>query len=321
MHSVLLFVHTHVPPRLDCIDRHQHIFSLSLWLLCRPIRSGNIWHKAHILCSGHSGSSMLFSCSISDSTSAAQSSWLLLGLSQSPFQLSQSSMSEMHSGALSSWLSTGWQLILRIRRIFNIWVRPPGRSFADKGGGKGDLSDDVNAAAPSCWKSDLGAMKISSVSEIYPTAVIGLFWTQDFFGVARRFWLPCHSSKMSWTLTILCNFLSSASFFISESFSVFVVSNNGSGPANIPLLARPNCLTTTFSRTVTPVVFHCLQRITSQPSDELASTPTLCGMIYNISRATFMISAYLECVSSCWGNQSAMSGNQNVLAISIGSEW
>ena len=31
----------------------------------------------------------------------------------------------------------------------NIRVRPPGRSDADKAGGKGDQSDNLNAAAPS----------------------------------------------------------------------------------------------------------------------------------------------------------------------------
>jgi len=53
--------------------------------------------------SGYSGSSMLVSYSISDSTSAAQSSSLSFGLSKSPFQLSQSSLSEMLSGALHLW--------------------------------------------------------------------------------------------------------------------------------------------------------------------------------------------------------------------------
>ena len=31
-----------------------------------------------------------------------------------------------------------------------IRVGPPGRSFADKVAGKADLSDNLNAAAPSC---------------------------------------------------------------------------------------------------------------------------------------------------------------------------
>ena len=100
-------------------------------------------------CSGHSESSMLLSYCTSDSTSATQSSSLSFGLSKSPFQLSQSLVSGMLSGALSSSLLTGWQLILRIRWRFNIWVRSPGRSFADKACGKGDLSVNLNAAAPS----------------------------------------------------------------------------------------------------------------------------------------------------------------------------
>ena len=141
------------------------------------------------------------------------------------------------------------------------------------------------------------------------------------FWVAGRFWLPCHISKKLWTLAILCNFLSSASFFISESSSVFVVSNSGSVPAKIPLLARANCLTRTFSRRVSPVVFDYLQPKTSWPREKLASTPTPCGMIENMSRGTLERSAYSECVTSCCCHQLVMSGNQNVLLISIGSEW
>jgi len=131
--------------------------------------------------SEHSGSSMPLLCSISDSSSAAQSSSLSFGLSQSSFQFSQSLVSEMLLGVLSSSLSTGWQLILRIQRTFNIWGLPPGKSFADKAGGKGDLSDNVSAAAQSCWKGDQDALTISSVSEMYPTAVTCLVWARDSF--------------------------------------------------------------------------------------------------------------------------------------------
>jgi len=230
-------------------------------------------------CIGHSGSSIGWSCSYQIQRPRVQSSSLSFGLSNSPFQWSQSSASKMLSGALSSSLPTGWQLIVRIRRIFNTWVHPPWRSFADKAGGKGDLSDNLNAAAPSCWKSDHNAFTISSVSEMYPTAVICMFWAWDSIWVARRFWLPCHISKMSWTLASLCNFLYSASFFISKSLSVFLVSKSGSAPAKIPLLARANCLTPTFLRRVLPVVINCLQPITSRPREKLASNPTPCGII------------------------------------------
>jgi len=259
--------------------------------------------------SGHSRSSMPLLCCISVSSSAAQSSSLSFGLSKSPFQYSQLSVSKMLSGTLTSSLSTGWQLILRFRRTFTIWVLPPGRSFVDNAAGKGDLSDNLNAAAPSCWTSDQDALTISSVTEMYPTAVICLIWARDSFCVAHRFWLPCHISKMSWTLAIQCNFLSSASFIISESFSVFVVSNSGSVPAKIPLLAEANCLTTTFPPRVSPVVFDCLQPITSRPREKLASTLTPCGMREDMSQATLERSAYFERVSSCWHHQLAMSGS------------
>jgi len=188
----------------------------------------------------------------------------------------------------------------RIQRTINFSVRPPGRSLPDTGGGNGDRSDNSNAATPSCWNSDQDALTIFSVSRMYPTTVICLFRSSDSFWVAHMFWLLCHISKKLWTLAILCNFLSSASFFISVSFSVFIVSNSGSVPANILLLAPANCLTMTSSRRVSPVVFDCLQPITSRPRAKPASTPTPCGMIENMSRNTLERSAYKVCVSSCW---------------------
>jgi len=250
-----------------------------------------------------------------------QLSSLSFGLSKSPFHLSQYSVSEMHSGVLSSSRSTGWRLILQIRWTFNIWVRPSGKSFADKNGGKGDLPGNLNAAASSCWKNGHDALTITSVSEMCPTAVIWLFWAQDSFWVPRRYWLPCHISKMSWTLAILWNFLSSASFFNSELLSVFVASHCGTAPAKILLLAWANCLTTTISRRVLPVVFDSLQPITSQPRETLASTPTPCGMIENMSGTTLGRPANLKCISSCWCHQLDMSSNHNVQLISIGSGW
>jgi len=91
-------------------------------------------------CSRVSESSLLLSSSIFDWMSASQSFLLLFGLSKSPFQLSQFSVSEMLSGELSLSLLAGWWSIGLIERTFNSWVRPPGRSFADKAGGTGDSS-------------------------------------------------------------------------------------------------------------------------------------------------------------------------------------
>jgi hypothetical protein len=56
----------------------------------------------------------------------------------------------MLSGVLFSSLSPGWRMNLQIWQTFNIWVHPPGMSFADKDGGKGDHSGNVNTAKPSC---------------------------------------------------------------------------------------------------------------------------------------------------------------------------
>jgi len=162
---------------------------------------------------------------------------------------------------------------------------------------------------------------ISSVSEIYPAAVISLFSTRDSYCVAWWFWLPCHISNQSWTLASLCNFLSSTSFFNSNSFSVSMLSNAAQSPANIPLLARATCLTTTFSHSISPEVLECLQPKTSCPREELASTLTPCGIIQNMSRATLEGSEYFASISSCWRYQSVISGNKNALLISMGSEW
>jgi hypothetical protein len=116
-------------------------------------------------CSGHCRCLMPLSRSLSDSTSATQSSMLWFGQSKSPFQLGQWSVSEMLVGLITSALSTGGQLILRIQRTCNIWVHPPGLTFADKAGDKGDLSDNLNAAAPSCGKNHQDGFKNSSVFE------------------------------------------------------------------------------------------------------------------------------------------------------------
>jgi hypothetical protein len=109
-------------------------------------------------------------------------------------------------------------------------------------------------------------------------------------------------------LAILCNFLSSDSFFISESFSGFLVSNLGSVPAKIPLVAWVNFLTTTIWWRISPVVFDYLQLITSRPREKLASTPTPCGMLENMSRTTLERSAYFYWVSTYCRHQSVMSG-------------
>jgi len=156
---------------------------------------------------------------------------------------------------------------------------------------------------------------------MYPMAVICLFEAWDSFCVAHRFWLPCHISTKLWTLAILCNLFFSASLLISESFSVFIVSNDGSLMAKIPLLARANSLTMTFLPGVSPMVFDGLQPITLRATDILASTLTPCGVIEKMSRATYDRLAYSECVSSCCCQQLVISGIQYVLLISTDLEW
>ena len=105
-------------------------------------------------CVAPSGFPMPLSCTILDLMFAAQSSPLSFRISNSPLKLSELAVSEMVEGALSSTLLTRWLLITLILQEFNISVRSPERSFTDPAGGKGDLLDNLNAAAPSCWKSD-----------------------------------------------------------------------------------------------------------------------------------------------------------------------
>jgi len=95
-------------------------------------------------CSGLSESLMPLYSSISDSTSALESSSLSFRLSKSPSQFCQFWVSEMLSGGLSSSLATRRQSILLNWRTSNTCFHSPGRFFADETGGKGDLSDNLN---------------------------------------------------------------------------------------------------------------------------------------------------------------------------------
>jgi len=130
-------------------------------------------------CSGVSGSSMPLSRSTSDSSSASQLSSLTFQLSMSSFQLSQFAVLEMLLSALYSYLSARKRSIFLIHHAFNIWVSLTKRSFADKAGGRGDLSYNLNAAAPSCWMFDQDALTFSSVFVMYHTAVICLISVHD----------------------------------------------------------------------------------------------------------------------------------------------
>jgi len=227
--------------------------------------------------------------------------------------VSQFLVSETLSGALFSLLLAAWWSILLIQRTFCTRVRPLGRFFAVQGGAKGDLSGNLNAAAPSSLKFDQDALMISSVSEMYAIAVIYIFGKRDSCCVAQKFWLPCHISKMSWTLAILCDFHFPASFFNSKLFSVLVGSNAAQLPANILLLAITHCLTTTYTQHILAVVLDCLQPISSLPREELDSTPRGCGIMGYMSRATFEWSAYFECISTCCHHQGLIYSNRNVL--------
>jgi len=198
MHSVLLFLNTCIPPCFNCID-HSHLLSAFFF----DFRMGQI--DLRMIGAALTSRSSVLSYSlmpsanlISDWTFGTQSSALSLGLSLSPLQLYQFAVSEILPGALSSSLSTGWQLILFIWQTSNSWVWPPERLFVGQASVKVVLSDNLNADAPSCWRSDQDAWMISSLSEIYLIPVICLIGVCDSFCIA--YWLGCHLSRTSWTL-------------------------------------------------------------------------------------------------------------------------
>ena len=204
-HSVLLFLISLILPCFHCTDSHQLFFSLFHCLPWWLNQSRNIRCDTNNTVLWAFWSLKWLQGSMSDSLSASHLSLLLIGLSKSPIQWSQFSVSDMLFGALSSSLSGGWQSILLIRRIYYTCVRHPGMSFADKDRGNGDLSDNSKAATPSSWEFDQDALIISSVSEMYPMTVIYLCWARDSFCVAHRIWLLCLISEKSWTMAILCN--------------------------------------------------------------------------------------------------------------------
>jgi len=142
-HSDLHFLVSHIPPCFHCIASHQQHFKLYVWPPCWLNQAGNIWHSTHIpvVWAFRILDAIVF-LSL-DSSTASQSSSLSFGLAKSPFQLSQFSVSEMLSGALSSSHSAARWSILLIGWTFNTWVHPPGQSIADTTGCKGDLADNI----------------------------------------------------------------------------------------------------------------------------------------------------------------------------------
>jgi hypothetical protein len=92
---------------------------------------------------GFSGFWMPLSWAISDFLSASHSTSLQLGLSKSQFQLSQLSVSKMHSGSPSLLLSTGWWSIVLNQGTFITWVRPSESSSAHAACGTGGHSNHL----------------------------------------------------------------------------------------------------------------------------------------------------------------------------------
>jgi len=321
MHSVLLFLLFFIPPYFYCIDCNQHLFSLSLLLACWPNQSSNIWCGTHIL--------LLWAFGILDAICLLYNTFIVcrvivftvIWIIQVTIPV-QPIFGVQNAFTCTNLITSDWMTVassdaagiqylsLSPREIVctqSGWHRKSFWQF--------EYSHTIMLKEwPGCFE-DLFRVQMYSMS------VICLFWVRDSFCAVHRFWLPCHISKILWILAILCNVLSSTSFFISKLYSVFVVSDTGISCANIPLFSQPNYLTTTFLNRVLPVSFYCLQPITSRPREKLVSTPTPCGMIGNMSCATLERSGYYECVSSWWRHQSAISGIQSLLLISIRLEW
>jgi len=178
----------------------------------------------------------------------------------------------------------------------------------------------MNAATQPCWKFNHDAIMSSTVSETWPIAVNSLFWARDSFCVACRLWLPCHISKMSWTLTMVCNCVSTTSRFDCQSFSDFIVCSGGLSPVNISLFTSANYLSILVSARVSPVVFDCLQPLMSCQREKLASTPTPCGMGGHMLCPTLEWLVYFKCISSCCHCRLVICSIQNVLLVSMGLE-
>jgi len=292
--SVLLFVVSLIPPYFHCTDRHQPFFSVIHWIPWWPNQSRNI---------GCGTLNAVLWAFPSFEAAAQLYVWFVVCFTFANalvlnIQITIPVQPIFGCGnairCTIQWYSAGWRSNLLIGQTFHTCIRPPERSFVDKAGGNDDLSDKLNAAAPSCWKLHQDTLLISSVLEMYPTAVIGMFWVRDSSSEACKFWLPRHISKMFWTLACLSKLLCSASFFHSRSISISAVSNTAQSPANIPLLVQANCLTIPFSLSITPVDLYWLQPMTSRARVYVASTPTPCGIIENMSRATLEKSGLLS---------------------------
>jgi len=194
-----------------------------IYLGVRRIDLGTYCMVQRTQCLGLPGSYIALPTSTLNLTTACQLYLPSFGLSKSQFLWSQFWMLEIFSSPCSSSLFVGWRLILLFG--FNKWVRPPERSFADNAVGKGHLPYNLNTAAAICGNLAQDNWTISSVSEMYPIAVICLVWEWGSVCIACRFWLHCYISNKLWTLAIVCNFRSSASLSIATLFSVSMLSS------------------------------------------------------------------------------------------------
>jgi len=256
-----------------------------------------------------------------DSLSASQSSSLSFGLCKSPFQPRQFSMSansfrwtilitfgwitvysfDFANTQYFSWAS--WEVLCR-RSWWQRWSFPQYKC---------SCTIMLNVS-PACFDNLFSIWNVSYSGHLLVLSARFLLCSTYILAAMqhlRKVEYLGHS--MQFLLLCLCLHF--------KKLSVFVVCNDGSTPASNPLLARGNCLSTTFSHTVLSVVVDCLLPITSHTWEQLVSTATPCGIFENMLRATLKRVGYCECISLCWPHRCMISGIQNLLLISIRSEW
>ena len=223
---VLLFLASLIPPCFHCTGSHQPLFSLLHWLPCWPNESRNIrcrthnvvlqffrsfhataWHYVTFIFSLTVVFALIWIIQITIPVKAIFGSrnafrrailntfgWMTADSSVSAYVQYLRSTSRDVLCRQSWWQRWSfWQLKYSRTIMLEVWA--------------------------GCFDDLLGIGNVSYSCYL-------LVWVWASFCVARKFWLPCHISKKSWTLAILCNFLSSASFFNSKSFSVSVRFND-----------------------------------------------------------------------------------------------
>jgi hypothetical protein len=101
---------------------------------------------------------------------------------------------------------------------------------------------------------------ISSISEMYWTAVTCYLWMLDSCCIACRLCLSCKITNMLWTLAILCNVCASTSLCIPKLIAVFVRVDT--------MILQPNALVLAWARLATIRNFRSSSECRSNPEPQ-----------------------------------------------------